>query len=220
VTLGPDRLTAVGTDSFRLSVAAHPFAAAAPGRDRTAVVPPGAVAAVLAALTDPHELVRVTLGNLFAVETERLRLQTATVTHSKFLPYENILAAHVKKAGVRAEVDPAAFLAAVRQAATMTTADDARVEFAFSAGADGAGTLVLSTASAFGGLEVECPLASYAGGDTRFAADPVFLRDFLAVRGAESAAPLLVRIVGPQQPFVFDAAADWQYLMAAMTDPE
>ncbi|MCS6978384.1 MAG: DNA polymerase III subunit beta [Gemmatales bacterium] len=203
--LGPERFRLVATDGRRLAVAdaVGIMHGKHSTESQTPVVPTKAMTLIERSLTDPEEQVFVAFGpNEVLVKTSRAEVYGRLV-EGRFPPYKEVFP---KKHTARVKLTAGPFLAAIRQAATISDPESRGVSFAF-----GKGKVTLSSvASQAGRAKVEMPL-EYDGKALQIAFDPRFLTDMLRVLEPDS--ELTLDLLDENSPALFRVGESYQYIV-------
>ena len=199
----------VATDGRRLAVV-QGTATPQGGHDtkgQTPVVPTKAMGLLERNLSDPEELVRVSLRpNEVLFKTDRAMIYSRLV-EGRYPAYREVFP---KKATSKVALTVGPFHAAIRQAAIMTDEESKKVVFTF-----GKKKLTLQASGAeTGRSKVELPL-DYDGKaiDIRF--DPRFLTDMLRV--LEPDAALTLELVDGNSPALFRHGAEYSYVVMPLS---
>ena len=183
-----DRVTAVGTDGRRLAKMEGP-ATSVGGADtgeQTTIVPTRAMQVIERMLQDTDAEVQLAArSNDILVKTARATIYSRLL-EGRFPRWRDVFPRREDAAKIEMVVGP--FLAAVRQAAIVTSEESRGVDFTF-----GEGKVVLVGRSAEAGQSrIEMPIA-YDGAPISIMLDPRYVIDFLRVLEAESTFRLEVK---------------------------
>jgi DNA polymerase-3 subunit beta len=208
VELEGDKATLVATDGRRLALM-HGQAEAKGGhstKGQTAVLPVKSMSLLERNLTEPDEIVRISVrSNEALMKTERAMIYTRLV-EGRFPNYRQVLPAK-QAAKVPLTVGP--FLTAVRQAAIMTDDESKRVTFNFAKK-----KLTLQARGAESGRSrVEMPI-DYDGKAVEISFDPKFLVDMLRV--LEPDTPLNLELTDNATPAVFKHDPNYLYVVVPL----
>lgn len=208
VELEDEKIILVATDGRRLALTQGP---AEPHGDHstrgaTPVVPVKAFTLLERNLSDPEEVVRISLrANEALLRTERTMIYTRLV-EGRFPNYRQVIPS---KHNARVLITVGPFLSAVRQAAIMTDQESKRVVFGF---AKGKVTLQAKGAET-GRSRVEAPV-DYDGKQIDISFDPKFLIDMLKV--LEPDTTLTMDIQDGSSAAVFRHDPDYQYVLVPL----
>lgn len=203
-----EKAALVGTDGHRLALARG--AAQSHGGHTTKgqmlVVPAKAMTLLERNLTEPDELVRVSLrSNEALMKTERAMIYSRLV-EGRFPSYKQVIPA---KHQARMPLTVSTFLSAIRQAAIMTDDQSKRVRFQFAKG-----NLTLRAQGAEAGQSrVEMPVP-YEGKGLEISFDPKYLTDMLRV--LEPDAELQLELGDSSAPAVFRHEPGYVYVVVPM----
>ncbi len=208
--LDGDEAVLVATDGRRLAWAKG--AAQAHGghttKGQTPVVPAKAMSLLERNLTEPDELVKVSLrANEVLMKTERAMIYSRLV-EGRFPNYRQVMP---QKHRTRVPIVAGLFAAAVRQAAIMTDDESKRVRFHFE---DNLLTLRAAGAET-GKSRVEFPV-EYSAPPLDINFDPKFLIDLLKV--VEPDAALLMDLDEPTKPVVLRFEPNYRYVVVPLVD--
>jgi DNA polymerase-3 subunit beta len=204
-----DQARLVATDGRRLAVM-QGVAAGKGGHDtkgQTPVVPTKAMSLLERNLSDPDEIVRISLRpNEVLFKTGRAMIYSRLV-EGRYPAYREVFP---KKQTSKIPLTVGPFYAAVRQAAIMTDDESKKVVFSFgkkkvTAQASGAET---------GRSKVELPL-DYDGKALEIKFDPRFLTDMLRV--LEPDAALTLELVDGTSPALFKCGNDYSYVVMPLS---
>ncbi len=178
--MGPDKITAVGTDGRRLAkmeVAARSEGGHQSG-DSMTIVPTKAMQLIERAFTDGDAEVQIAArANEILVRGPRATIYSRLV-EGRFPKWRDVFPQRTNTSKIDLTIGP--LYSAVRQAAIVTSEESRGVDFNFEAG-----TLVLSgRAAEVGQSRVELPIA-YDGPTISIMLDPRYLSDFLKVLDPE-----------------------------------
>lgn len=198
----------VATDGRRLALAKG--AAQAQGGHSTKgqmpVVPTKAMTLVERNLTEPDELVRVSLrANEALFKTERAMVYTRLV-EGRYPNYKQVIP---QKYGIKVPLTVGPFYAAVRQAAIMTDEESKRVVFQFAKKK----LTLQARGSEAGRSHVELPI-DYDGKSAEISFDPKFLGDMLRV--LEPDTTLTLELTDSSTPAVFRAEPNYLYVVVPL----
>jgi DNA polymerase III subunit beta len=198
----------VATDGHRLALAKG--VARSHGehgtKEQPSVVPAKAMGLLERNLTEPDEMVRISLrANEVLMKTDRAMIYSRLV-EGRFPNYKQVLP---QKFQSRVPLTVGPFLSAVRQAAIMTDDQSKRVRFQF---AKGKLTLRAQGAEA-GQSRVEFPL-EYDGKGLEISFDPKYLTDMLRV--LEPDTQLLLDLGDGSAPAVFRHEPNYLYVVVPM----
>ncbi len=198
----------VATDGHRLALAKGP--AQVQGghttKGQTLVVPAKAMSLLERNLTEPDELVRISLrSNEALMKTERSMIYSRLV-EGRFPNYKQVLP---QKYQSRVPLTVGPFLSAIRQAAIMTDEQSKRVRFQFAKG-----NLTLRAQGAEAGQSrVQLPV-EYDGKGVEISFDPKYLTDMLRV--LEPDTELLLDLGDGAAPAVFRHEPNYVYVVVPM----
>jgi DNA polymerase-3 subunit beta len=203
-----EKATLVATDGRRLALMHGPTQphGGHSTKGQTAVVPVKAMTLLERNLTEPDEVVKISVRpNEVLMKTERAMIYSRLV-EGRFPNYRQVLPAkHAAK--VALTVGP--FLAAVRQAAIMTDEESKRVTFNFAKK-----KLTLQARGAESGRSrVEMPL-DYEGKTLEISFDPKFVIDMLRV--LEPDTPLSLELTDNTTPAVFRHDPHYLYVVVPL----
>lgn len=205
----------VGTDSKRLSVAEKPAAThgTAPKSRSSHLVPPKALAVLVANMTDDGELVRVVLRpNEAMFRTERAVIYTRLL-EGRFPPYGDIIKQTRKLATQKVTLPVGAFLSRVKQAAIMTDDESKRVSLSFEAGK----VVMKAKGPDAGSSEVVMSLPEHDGDPVSISFDPVYLVEYLrVVDGEDKSANVVFEVGTGDKPAMF-GVGDWSYMVMPLS---
>jgi DNA polymerase-3 subunit beta len=206
--LEDDEATLVATDGRRLALAKG--GAQAKGGHSTKgqmpVVPTKAMTLLERNLTEPDELVRVSLRpNEALFKTERSMIYTRLV-EGRYPNYKQVIP---QKHGARVSLTVGPFYSAVRQAAIMTDEESKRVIFQF---AKKKLTLQARGAEA-GRSKVELPI-DYEGKALEISFDPKFLADMLRVLEPDTV--LALEMTDSKMPALFRSEPNYLYVVVPL----
>lgn len=174
--MGPDKITAVGTDGRRLAKMEGPAQSVGGHQtvEQTTIVPTRAMNLLEKALADSDGEVQISAhANEVLVRSPRFTIYSRLV-EGRFPKWRDVFPHRSDVVKVELSVGP--FYAAVRQAAIATSEESRGIDFGFEEG-----TLVLSGRAAdVGQSRVEMPIA-YSGPKLTISLDPRFVSDFLRV---------------------------------------
>ena len=176
-----DKITAVGTDGRRLAKMEIPARSVGGHQsgDATTIVPTRSMQLIERALTDGDaECQLAARPNELLVQTPRATIFTRLV-EGRFPRWRDVFPQRSGATQIQAPVG--ALLAAVRQAAIVTSEESRGVDFTFEAGQ----ALLAGRAAEIGQSRVELPLA-YDGPSISIMLDPRYLQDFLKALDAET----------------------------------
>jgi DNA polymerase III subunit beta len=205
VEFSPPGVIAVGTDGRRLARMQGPAEAKAERQDDAQpIVPARAMQLIERCLGGADVPVQVAVrGSEIIVKTAGTTI-SARLVEGRFPRWRDVFPERVD--AVRVQLVAGPFLAAVRQAAIVTSDQSKGVDFAFEAG-----QLVLSGRSAESGeSRVELPI-DHAGPTVRIKLDPRFMSDFLRV--LDAAAAVTVEITDAQSACVCSTADGYGYVI-------
>jgi DNA polymerase-3 subunit beta len=198
----------VATDGHRLALAKGKTQAKGghSTQGQTLVVPAKAMSLLERNLTEPDELVKISLrSNEALMKTERAMIYSRLV-EGRFPNYKQVLPS---KHQSRVPLTVGPFFSAVRQAAIMTDEQSKRVRFQF---AKGKLTLRAQGAEA-GQSRVEMPV-EYDGKGLEISFDPKYLSDMLKV--LEPDTPVLLDLGDGAAPAVFRHEPNYAYVVVPM----
>jgi DNA polymerase-3 subunit beta len=183
-----DKITAVGTDGRRLAKMEIP-ARSVGGHlsgDTTTIVPTRSMQLIERALTDGDAETQIAARpNEVIVQSPRATIFTRLV-EGRFPRWRDVFP---QRAGTtQIQIVVGQLLAAVRQAAIVTSEESRGVDFTFEAGQ----ALLAGRSAEVGQSRVELPL-SYDGPAISIMLDPRYLQDFLKVLDAESTITLEIK---------------------------
>jgi DNA polymerase-3 subunit beta len=205
-----DSIIAVGTDGRRLAKMqgpAHSVAGHLSG-ESTTIVPSRAMHLIERALSDADAEIQLSAKpNELILQTPRAIIHTRLV-EGRFPKWEDVVVE--RPGGVVIEITVGPLFAAVRQAAIVTSDESRGIDFTF-----GAGSLVLSVATAeIGQSRIELPIA-YDGDEIKIALDHRFVSDFLKVIDAEKSVSLHVK--DNENPADFRTDDGYQYVVMPLS---
>jgi DNA polymerase III subunit beta len=198
----------VATDGHRLALAKGPTQNHGnhTTKGQMPVVPAKAMGLLERNLTEPDEVVKISLrSNEALMKTERAMIYSRLV-EGRFPNYKQVIP---QKFDTRVPITVGPFLSAVRQAAIMTDEQSKRVRFQF---AKGKLTLRAQGAEA-GQSRVEMPV-EYAGKGLEISFDPKYLTDMMRV--LEPDAELLLDLGDASAPAVFRQEPSYVYVVVPM----
>ena len=205
VEFAPQGVIAVGTDGRRLAKMQGPAAAKeAAQAEAQPIVPARAMQLIERCLGSADEPVRIAVhANEILVKTGATTI-SARLVDGRFPRWRDVFPE--RPDAVRVQLVAGPLLAAVRQAAIVTSEQSKGVEFAFEPG-----QLVLSGRSAESGeSRVELPI-DHAGGTVRIKLDPRFMADFLRV--LDPASTVSVEITDAQSACVCGTDDGYGYVI-------
>lgn len=206
--LEDNQATFVATDGRRLAMIQEP--ATAHGghstKGQTPVVPVKAMSLLERNLTEPDEMIKLTLRpNEVLMKTERAMIYSRLV-EGRFPEYRRVLP---QKLSIKVPFTAGPFLAAVRQAAIMTDDESKRVVFTFAKK-----KLTLQAhGSESGRSRVEMPI-DYDGKSLAINFDPKYLIDMLRV--LEPDAAMTMELSDPRTPALIKVGNDYQYVIVPL----
>ncbi|MGE0609662.1 MAG: DNA polymerase III subunit beta [Pirellulales bacterium] len=176
IELADDKITAVGTDGRRLAKVEGPARAQGGHKtgDQTTIIPTKAMTLIERSLADNDgEVQLVARPNEVLVKSSRVTIYTRLV-EGRFPRWRDVFPSRTGAQKIECVVGP--LLAAVKQAAIVTSDDSRGVDFSFNEG-----KVLLSGRSADAGQSrVEFPIA-YDGPAIGITLDPRYFADFLRV---------------------------------------
>ncbi|NBX28865.1 DNA polymerase III subunit beta [bacterium] len=174
VELSPQGVIAVGTDGRRLAKMGGPATGAAGAADAQPIVPARAMQLIERCLAAADLPVRIAARASEVMVKSGGTTISARLVDGRFPRWRDVFPE--RPDAIRVPLVAGPFLAAVRQAAIVTSEQSKGVDFAFEPG-----QLVLSGRSAESGeSRVELPI-DHAGATVRIKLDPRFMSDFLRV---------------------------------------
>jgi len=203
--LSDDKIVGVGTDGRRLAMQDGP--AEAVGGHKTednTVLPSKAVKLMSAAVADNDENLQLAVRENSVVLKSRQTTVFTRLVEGRFPRWRDVFPNRGDMVKIEINVGP--FLAAVRQAAIVTSDERRGVDFAF-----GEGKLTLAGHGAeMGESHVELPIA-YEGEALPVKLDPRYLAEFLQVLDPDST--ITVHARNAQSPVVCDTADNYAYVI-------
>jgi len=212
--LADDRLTAVATDGRRLARQNGPAEAVAghSTSESKTIIPTRAVQLIERALANHEGNVQLAVReNDVLVKSERATIY-ARLVEGRYPKWQDVFPS--SEGTTEIELPVAAFHAAVRQAAIVTSEDRRGVDFTF-----GDGRVVLSGHGAeLGESHVEMPIA-YEGATINITLDPRYLSDFLKVLDSESTVSMRLKDAGSAAVCTTDDDYAYVIMPLARDDP-
>jgi DNA polymerase-3 subunit beta len=175
-----DKITAVGTDGRRLAKMGCPARSVGghASGDTTTIVPTRSMQLIERALSDGDAEVQIAArANEVIVQSPRVTIFSRLV-EGRFPRWRDVFPQRTDVSRIEMAVGP--FLAAVRQAAIVTSEESRGVDFTFENGM----LLLSGRAAEVGQSRVELPLA-YEGPAISITLDPRYMQDFLKVLDTE-----------------------------------
>lgn len=206
--LEDNQATMVATDGRRLALIQE--SATAHGghstKGQTPVVPVKAMSLLERNLTEPDELVKISLRpNEVLMKTERAMIYSRLV-EGRFPEYRRVLP---QKLNIKIPFTAGPFLAAIRQAAIMTDDESKRVAFTFAKK-----KLTLQAhGSESGRSRVEMPI-DHDGKSLSINFDPKYLIDMLRV--LEPDTTMTVELADPKTPALIKIGSNYQYVIVPL----
>ena len=202
--LSADGVIAVGTDGRRLATMQGPVAQRGAPPPVQPIVPSRAMQLVERCLGAADAPVQIAADSSEIIFRSGPTTISARLVVGRFPRWRDVFPE--RPDAVRVSLVAGPFLAAVRQAAIVTSEQSKGVDFAFEPG-----QLVLAGRSAESGeSRVELPL-DHAGATVRIKLDPRFVGDFLRV--LDPAAPVAVEIADPQSACVCRTEDGYGYVI-------
>ncbi len=209
--LEDDRAALVATDGRRLALARGPAQAHGDHstKNQMPVVPAKALSLLERNLTEPDELVRISLRpNEVLMKTERAMIYSRLV-EGRFPSYRQVVP---QKCNHKIPLTGGPFHSAIRQAAIMTDDESKRVVFSFAKK-----KLTLQARGAdVGRSQVEMPL-DYEGKPVEISFDPKFVTDMLRV--LDPATNLSLELVDGNAPALFRCEPNYLYVVVPLMVP-
>lgn len=202
------KLRMVATDGRRLAVATGDCVADAKKRV-SCIVPPKAAALLSRLLVDLEagDMVKIAFETnqiLFRIgEGDDVAVLSANLVEGAFPPFEDVIP---KDSDIHAEFDNSKLVAAVRQAALLTSQESKGVRLSF---ADNKLTLT-GRAHEIGEAEIELELTKYDGKPLDIGFNPNFIADGLKAAGKSLA---VMDLKAPNKPGVIRAGSDFVYVI-------
>ncbi len=205
IELAEDTMIGVGTDGRRLAVQQGP--ATPIGGHKTVestVIPSKAVQLMERAIADNEDNIQLAARENSVVLKSRHSTIFSRLVEGRYPRWRDVFPSRGEMVKIEMPVGP--FLAAVRQAAIVTSDERRGVDFTFS---DGKLTLAGHGAD-IGESHVELPIA-YEGQEIPVKLDPRYLADFLRVLDPETAITLHIR--NAQSAIICDTSDNYSYVI-------
>ena len=205
VELASDRITGVGTDGRRLAMQEGPAEAVNDHKtEDSTVIPSKAVKLMERAVGDNDENIQLAVRENSVILRSRQTTVFSRLVEGRYPRWRDVFPDRSSMVKIEMNVGP--FLAAVRQAAIVTSDDRRGIDFSF-----GEGQLVLTGHGAeMGESHVELPIG-YDGEKITVKLDPRYVAEFLQVLDADGTVSLCIR--DAQSAVVCDTSDNYSYVI-------